>query len=82
MSYSIQISNDGAKKLFDDLVAFLKGGVSDEAEMQVPRNKRLRNRYSQTYNKCGAKRLIDNLVVFLKGGVSDEAEMHVPRNSD
>jgi hypothetical protein len=39
----VHINEHGAKKLYNNLVAFLEGGISDELEMNTHRNKRLRS---------------------------------------
>jgi len=44
----IHVNDEGARKLYKNLVAFLEGGISDEDEMQAPRNKRLRSNDSTT----------------------------------
>jgi len=44
----IHVNEEGARKLYKNLVAFLEGGISDEDEMQAPRNKRLRSNDSAT----------------------------------
>ncbi len=75
MSYSINVNKCIVKMSVENLIAFLKGGISDEAKMQFTKNKRLRSRYSQTSFKV--KKLNNNFVAFQKGGISNEVEMQI-----
>ena len=49
----IHVNALGAKKLYQNLLAFLDGGISDEADMPPPRNKRVRSSGSQPSPSAG-----------------------------